>query len=160
VSGQDETLLPAPDGGMAGVLVQLAELGFRMKVLEDLLEEEPDLAGYRPVPAPRWWQLEGEERAAAIGRLASWVREVYVPSYGHLAARLPPCWAEHPLCLHVLDWLAELHCVLYLRRSRSSGTLAGQAEWTIRQLPAAADLMAADTSRCEHSRLRVTGAVR
>jgi hypothetical protein len=153
VTGQDDALFPAPDdGGSAAVLLKLAELGSRVGALEDLLTEEPDLAGYKPIPAPKWWLLEGEERAEAIARLAAWVDQVYRPSYGHLAARLPACWTDHPLCLFALDWLCELHSVLYLRARRSPSTLAGQAEWTIRQLPAAADLMAADAKGCEHAR--------
>jgi hypothetical protein len=161
VTGQDDVLFPEPDdGGHAAVLLQLAELGSRVQDLEDLLAGEPDRAGYTPIPAPRWWQLAGEERAEAIARLASWVDEVYRPSYGHMAARLPACWQQHNLCLFVLDWLAELHSVLYLRARRSAATLAGQAEWTIRQLPAAADLMAAEARGCEHGRMRANGAVR
>jgi hypothetical protein len=162
VTGQaGEPLFPAPgDGGAAAVLLQLADLGSRVGALEDLLTAEPDRAGYTPIPAPKWWLLTGDARAEAIGRLAAWVDEVYRPSYGHLAARLPACWPEHPLCLYCLDWLCELHSVLYLRARRSPATLAGQAEWTIRQLPAATDLMAAEARGCEHSRLRVNGAVR
>jgi hypothetical protein len=154
-----EALFPVPDA-MPAVLLRLAELSSRVQVLEDLLAGEPDLAGYRPAAAPKWWLLEGEERAKAIARLAAWVEQVYRPSYGHLAARLPACWAEHDLCLYVLDWLAELWSVLYLRARRSPSTLAGQAEWTIRQLPSAADLMAAEAKACEHARARISGAVR
>jgi hypothetical protein len=161
MSGPAEALFPASeDGGRAAVLLQLADLSGRLETLEKLLAHEPGRAGYSPIPAPRWWQLTGEDRAEAIGRLAAWVDEVYRPSYGHLAARLPACWAGHPLCLFVLDWLCELHSVLYLQCSRAAGALAGQAEWTIRQLPAAADLMAAEARGCEHARPRMTGAIR
>jgi hypothetical protein len=160
LSAQD-TLFAAPDdGGMAAVLLQLAELGERVVMLEGLLADEPDRAGYTPIPAPRWWLLSGDERAEAISRLAGWVDEVYRPSYGHLARRLPTCWAQHPLCLHTLDWLSELWSVLYLRDKRSASTLAGQAEWHIRHLPAAADLMETEARGCEHARLRVSGAAR
>ena len=44
------------------------------------------------IPAPRWHALEGQERAAAIARLASWIEAVYLPVYGHLAGRLGGCW--------------------------------------------------------------------
>lgn len=161
LTGDDGALFPAPhDGGNAAVLLQLASLGERVQMLEDMLTEEPDLAGYTPIPAPRWWLLEGEERAGAIARLAAWVDQVYRPCYGRLAGQLPACWAEHPLCLFVLDWLCELHSVLYLRARRAASTLAGQAEWTIRQLPAAAELMAAEGRGCEHVRARASGVVR
>lgn len=162
MSGEDDALFPPPgDGGTAAVLLQLADLGSRVGALENLLTEEPDLVGYRPIPAPKWWLLDGEDRTEAITRLAAWVDEVYRPSYGHLARQLPACWADHPLCLFVLDWLTELWSVLYLRAHRSAATLAGQAEWHIRQLPAAADLMAAEAKGCEHARAAwASGAVR
>ena len=67
---------------------------------------------------------------------------------------LAPCWPEHDLCLFVLDFLSELHSVLYLRPSRSAHTLADQAEFHLRILPAAAELMKAETTRCDHARIR------
>jgi hypothetical protein len=162
MTDQDDALFPAPDDGRsAAVLLQLASLSERLDALEALLFEEPDVAGYQPIPAPKWWLLDGEERAGAIERLAAWVDEVYRPSYGHVARQLPPCWAEHPLCLYVLDWLSELWSWLYLRPRRAAKTVAGQAEFHIRQLPAAADLMAAEAKGCEHARTaRLNGAHR
>jgi len=152
------TTPPASDGGLAAALDQLAEhaeelAGLRAAVtaLTDLVD--PDLGGgppYRPAPAPLWWQLDGTDRDEAVARLASWVEKVYQPSYGRLAARLPGCWPQHPLCLFCLDWLCELHSFLYLRPARPAGVLSAQAEWHTRLLPAAADLMAQDTSGCEH----------
>lgn len=108
--------------------------------------------GYEPVPAPRWWMLTPDSRADATDRLAAWTQQVYRPSYGHLAATLPACWPRHDLCLYVLDFLAELHSVLYLAESRSVRALADQAEFHLRILPAAAQLMAVETARCDHSR--------
>lgn len=161
MSGQGEALFPVPDdGAREAILLQLAELGSRVALLEDLLADEPDRAGYRPIPAPKWWQVEGEERAGAIARLAGWVDQVYRPSYGHLAAKLPVCWREHAFCLFVLDWLSELHSVLYLRVPRTAGMLSSQGEWHVRHLPAVADLMAAEGRSCQHARSRVNGAVR
>lgn len=160
MNAQEASFTAPGDGGIAAILLQLAELGERIGALEELIAGEPDRAGYAPIPAPRWWLLQGDERVAAIERLAAWVDEVYRPSYGHIARRLPPCWREHPLCLFVLDYLCELHSVLYLRLKRSASTLAGQAEWHIRHLPAAADLMAAEAQGCQHSCLRVSGGVR
>jgi hypothetical protein len=133
---------------------RLSELGTRLLAVEGLLDSEPDRAGYSPVPAPKWWILPERDRADAIDRLAAWVDQVYAASYGHLAAMLAPCWQEHELCLFVLDFLSELHSVLYLRHARSAPTLADQAEFHLRILPAAAELMRAETTRCDHSRLR------
>lgn len=55
---------------------------------------------YEPVPSPRWWKLPGPARDTALDRLRAWVDQIYRPSYGHIAAALPPCWEHHPLCLY------------------------------------------------------------
>jgi hypothetical protein len=107
---------------------------------------------YRPSPAPLWWKLTGEEQQEAIGRLRAWVEQVYRPGYGHLAATLAPCWEQHPLCLYGLDWLMELWSVLHLTDERGATVLAGQAEWQTRLLPALAEQLHIETTRCQHAR--------
>src|SRR5215467_13749244 len=107
-------------------------------------------AFYTPIPTPRFWQLHGADRDQAVGRLRSWVRGVYVPAFGHLAAKLPACWEQHTFCLTVLDVASELHAVLYLQTTRNQGLLAGQAELLIRLMPALATLMATEAARCPH----------
>jgi hypothetical protein len=111
-------------------------------------------AFYSPIPTPRFWQLAGEDRQQAIGRLRSWVRDVYLPVFGHLAARLPGCWEQHTFCLTILDVASELHAVLYLQATRNQGLLAGQAELLTRLMPALAALMAAEGARCPHTQAR------
>ena len=106
---------------------------------------------YQPVPAPRWWKLDGTEREEALGRLRAWVEQIYRPGYGHLAAALGPCWEQHPLCLYGLDWLMELWSVLYLTPERQPSALASQAEWQTRLLPALAEQLYLETTRCEHA---------
>jgi hypothetical protein len=103
--------------------------------------------GYEPIPAPRWWQLAGEERAEAIGRLRAWVATVFRPGYGHLARQVSPCWEQHDLCLYLLAWLSELHAVIFLAPER---LLTSEADWHTRLLPAAAAQMAAETGGCDH----------
>jgi hypothetical protein len=105
----------------------------------------------QPVPGPRWWRLEGAEREEALDRLRAWVEQVYRPGYGHLAT-LSPCWEQHPLCLYGLDWLMELWSALYLNTERQTSTLASQAEWQTRLLPALAEQIHIETTRCEHDR--------
>ena len=109
-----------------------------------------DSLAYRPQPTSRWWQLAATEREAAIDRLRAWIEQIYQPSYGHLAAALPTCWDRHPLCLFTLDWLSELWSVLYLSPERSASTLAAQAEWQTRLLPAAATQMTLEAAHCQH----------
>ncbi|MHB1873915.1 MAG: hypothetical protein ACYCPF_03530 [Streptosporangiaceae bacterium] len=108
-------------------------------------------AGYRPVPAPPLWKPDDPGLEEAVTRLRAWVGQVYRPGYGHLAAALPACWDQHPVCLYLVDWLSELWSVLYLQPGRTPATLAGQAEWHTRLLPAAAALMTAEARRCHHA---------
>lgn len=110
-------------------------------------KDEEEEEGYEPIPAPRWWQLAGEERADAIGRLRAWVATVFRPGYGHLARQVGPCWEQHDLCLYLLAWLSELHAVIFLTPERP---LTSEADWHIRLLPAAAAQMAAETGGCDH----------
>ena len=128
------------------------------KVSEVLPDDQGSPRVYAPRAAPRWWDLSGEARAAEIGRLRGFVEHVYRPGYGHLAARLRPCWEFHDLCLYCLDIAAELHAVLYLQSRRTVPLLNGQAEYATRVLPALADLMSAETkSGCQHHTPAVNG---
>lgn len=150
--------LPAALLAIAEQQEQLARLGVRLddfaprlQALEHQRSEPPDNAGYSPIPAPRWWLLQTPDRADAVDRIAAWVDQVYARSYGHLAGMLAACWREHDLCLFILDFVSELHSLLYLRPVRSARTLADQAELTLRILPAAAGLMRAETASCDHT---------
>jgi hypothetical protein len=107
---------------------------------------------YRPGPAATWWKLTDAERAEPITRLRSWVEHVYRPGYGHLAATLGPCWQHHDLCLYGLDVMSGLWSVLYLQPRHTPGLLSAQAEYQARILPALADQLRLETSRCGHPR--------
>src|SRR5271156_6335380 len=107
---------------------------------------------YCPGPAPAWWKLATDGRQEPVARLRAWVEQVYRPGYGHLAASLGPCWDQHDLCLYGLDWLMELWSALYLVSERTTGSLASQAEWQTRLLPALAEQLYLETTRCEHGR--------
>jgi hypothetical protein len=115
-------------------------------------DEDPN--SYQPSPAPRWWKLEETERRGAISRLSAWMEQVYRPGYGHLAAMLGPCWEAHDLCLYGLDILSNLWSVLYLQPERSTGRLSAQAEYQARILPALAEQLMIETTRCGHARTR------
>jgi hypothetical protein len=117
-------------------------------------DAHPD--GYRPEPAPAWWKLAAADRQEPIARLRAWVEQVYRPGYGHLAAALGPCWDQHDLCLYGLDIAAELWSVLYLQPDRSPGLVSAQAEYQARILPALADQLRQETSRCGHPRTPVS----
>jgi hypothetical protein len=129
----------------------------RLQLVVNVLADDGTSQGPTPVPSPRWHALEGQERDGAIDRLRSWVQRVYVPVYGHLAATLGACWAEHPLALVVLDHVSETWAVLYARPTRSQRVLSAQLEFQLRYLPAAAEQLQAETARCTaHVRPRPT----
>lgn len=112
--------------------------------------------GYHPIPAVQWWDIGDEDRDQALARLRDWVTSIYQPHYGHLAARLAGCWEDHPLCLVQLDWLSELWSVLYLQPARNARDLAAQAEFGTRIVPAVAEQLSTETSRCTHRRAAAT----
>jgi hypothetical protein len=131
---------------------QLAGLAARLTSLRPDGGQDPGSGEPRqPGTAPRWWNPDAAGREDAIDRLRAWVEQVYRPGYGHLAAALGPCWDQHPLCLYGLDWLMELWSVFYLSE-RKTTILASQAEWQTRLLPALAEQMNLETTRCEHAR--------
>jgi hypothetical protein len=154
LDGQAEILagLPGLDGQVAGLAARLEEIAPG--------DTGGELAVYQPPAAPRFWKLDGQDRQDAITKLRAWVEQVYRPGYGHLSAALGGCWEHHPLCLYALDWLSELWSALYLQPRRTTGTLAGQAEWQTRLLTTAAEQMTRETSRCEHAAARNGGPAR
>jgi hypothetical protein len=109
---------------------------------------------YEPLPAPRWWKLAGKAREEALDKLRGWVEQVYRPGYGQLAATLGACWDQHPLCLYGLDVLSELWSVLYLQADRSPAVVSAQAEFQARIVPAIAEQLMAETTRCGHAQAR------
>ena len=79
---------------------------------------------------------------------------MYRPGYGQLAATLGACWDQHPLCLYGLDVLSELWSVLYLQAQRSPAVVSAQAEFQARIVPAIAEQLMAETTRCGHAQAR------
>jgi hypothetical protein len=109
---------------------------------------------YNPACNPRWWELEGDKREEHVDRIREWVDKIYRPTFETIAARLPQCWEEHPLCLTVLDVMAELHKVLYLQPVRTTGSLSGQAELLSRLMPTLAKLMTDECKGCQHQHVK------
>jgi hypothetical protein len=146
------TALGATLQDQSAVLARLEELAGRIPVLADPGEDGGDEHVYEPSPAPRWWKLTGEARDEALGKLRAWVDQVYRPGYGQLAATLGACWEQHPLCLYGLDVLSELWSVLYLQAGRSPAVVSAQAEFHARIVPAIAEQLMTETTRCGHAR--------
>ena len=129
---------------------RLAELAARLEGTDPDARPESVGGPYAPAPARRWWKLTGQDREQALGVLRAWVDQVYRPGYGQLAAALGPCWDQHALCLYALDIMSELWSVLYLAGQRTPAALAMQAEYQARILPALAEQMTVETTRCRH----------
>jgi hypothetical protein len=104
---------------------------------------------YKPSPTPQVWRLNAEAKEQLTRKLSAWVHDVYRPLYGHLAARLPACWPQHDLAIVILDVLSELQ-LYYTLNKRTHGVLVSQGEFTVRILPALAELLAAECARCQH----------
>jgi hypothetical protein len=135
-----------------GLDQEVAALAAKLTHLIPAHGEDGGDDSYQPAPTARWWKLTGGEREQAVTRLRAWVEQIYRPGFGHLAAALGLCWEQHPLCLYGLDWLMELWSILYLAPDRTAGTAASQAEWQTRLLPALAEQMYLETTRCQHAR--------
>ena len=143
-------------GSLGGLDQQVAALAARLTDLSSARDSgDKEDGAHRPTPSPRWWKLTGDEREQALARLRAWVDQIYRPGFGHLAAALGHCWDQHPLCLYGLDWLMELWSILYLATDRTAGAVASQAEWQTRLLPALAEQMYLETTRCRHAQSRV-----
>lgn len=149
LAGRQAALLETLDG----LDQQLAALTTRLTQTTARANRDESSEAHQVGPAPRWWNLNGAERDESLSRLRAWVDQVYRPGYGHLSATLGPCWDQHPLCLYGLDWLMELWSAFYLSTDREHPDLASQAEWQIRLLPALAEQLHQETTRCEHDRL-------
>jgi hypothetical protein len=152
-------LITSLAGDHSAVLTSLAALDERVAALAERFAEirgteTGDQGGRprRPEPPARWWKLHGPDRDQALDTLRAWVEQVYRPGYGKLAAALGPCWDQHTLCLYGLDIVSQLWSVLYLPAARTTAILSFQAEFQARILPAIAGQLAAETTRCNHTR--------
>ena len=160
MSGQDDALFPSPDdGGTAAVLLQLAGLGERVQALEDLLLDEPDL---RRLHGRSRRRSGGCWKATTAPRPSSGSPRGSTRCTGRPTATspgsCPPAGPSTRSACSSSTGCANCTACCTCGHAGPRATLAGQAEWTIRQLPAAADLMAAEARACEHSRARLNGA--
>ena len=143
-------------GLITGIGDTLREHAAALAKLAEPIPADADPYRHRPSPPPAWWKLAAADRQEPIARLHAWVQQVYQPGYGHLAATLGPCWPAHDLCLYALDIASGLWSVLYLQPGRDQMLLSAQAEYQARILPALAAQLAAETTRCGHTRPRST----
>ena len=87
-------------------------------------------------------------------RLRAWVEQVYRPGYGHSPAPSAP--AGPPMTC--TPWTSPAACgrCCILQPGRDAVLLSAQAEYQARILPALAAQLAAETTRCGHTRPRST----
>jgi hypothetical protein len=141
--------------GLEGTSEQVTRLTARLAEILPDRGGDRDTRIYAPSPVPRWWKLDGGARQEALDKVRSWVEQIYRPGYGQLAATLGPCWEQHLLCLYGLDVLSELWSVLYLQATRDPAMLAAQAEYQARIVPAIAEQLMTETTRCGHMAARM-----
>jgi hypothetical protein len=149
---QDQATILA---GFEGTSEQVTSLATRLAGILPDRDGDGDTRMYAPSPVPRWWKLAGDARQESLDKVRSWVEQIYRPGYGQLAAMLGPCWERHLLCLYGLDVLSELWSVLYLQASRDPALLSAQAEYQARIVPAIAEQLMTETTRCGHVAARM-----
>jgi hypothetical protein len=112
---------------------EMSEVLARLSLLEDGAGAEPQTRQPRLEFAPqmRWHELDEAGRAAAVARIRDWVDTVYRQQFPR-AGDIAPCWADHPVCVVLLDVLSQLHRALYHGTRRSWGLVHNQAELYVR----------------------------
>jgi hypothetical protein len=112
---------------------EMSEVLARLSLLEGGAASEPGTRELRFTFAPqlRWHELDEAGRAEAVGRVREWVDTVYRQQFPR-AGDIAPCWADHPVCVVLLDVLSEMHRVLYHGSKRSWGVVHNQAELYVR----------------------------
>lgn len=144
---------PDPGSALEAALLQLAALRADVDKLKAAAsgrngkDEDSGAEEYVPEVMPRLWQMDSTARAELVSRLGDWVEKVFRPGYGHLAAKLLPCWPQHDLCLYQLSMLSEYHTVLALSEIRLLNLEEG---WNTRVLPTVIDILAVEFSTCDH----------
>ena len=82
----------------------------------------------------RWHELDQAGRAEAVARVREWVDTVYRQQFPR-AGDIAPCWADHPVCVVLLDVLSQMHAALYHGTKRSWGVVHNQAELYVQVRP-------------------------
>jgi hypothetical protein len=137
----------------AAVLASLESLQKEHAKLSELVADlvvKTEKPGRMPRPTPQWHSLTDEERAAELGKLKGYEKEI-LPLLGHLGKKLGPCWQQHPLACIALEIIGELWQTLFMTDRRPPSILHGQADFMIRVLPGLFDLIAKETNNCTHS---------
>ena len=116
-----------------------------------------DPGGYQPDPAPCWWQLSPDDRQRA-GRPAARLGGPGLPARLRPPGRRPRPLLARPRPVPVRPGHRLPACGRCCTSSPAATTalLSAQAEYQARILPALAAQLAAETTRCGHTRPRST----
>src|SRR5258708_2699903 len=95
--GQLGTVLEGVQGRVSDQAVILQSADGLAETVDELIRRfnamfppgDPSTGFYTPIQTPRFWLLDGEEKAQAVARLRAWVGQVDQPVFGHVAQRLP-----------------------------------------------------------------------
>jgi hypothetical protein len=112
---------------------EMSDVLARLSLIEDGAAAEPQTREPRLEFAPqlRWHELDEAARAEAVTRIGAWVDSVYRQQFPR-AGDIAPCWADHPVCVVLLDVLSQLHAALYHGTQRSWGVVHNQGELYVR----------------------------
>jgi hypothetical protein len=143
---RDHDVLLADQDKIAADLAQVREQLADLQLAVGL--DDTKKKGYKPAHNPRWWSLGEQEKAAEIGRLRGWLRDIAEPFLG--AKGFPDCVLDHDVTLLYIDAAAEAWKVLWLPESRSASTAAAQCEYLTRIWPATRAEVIKLTNGCDH----------
>src|SRR5258708_19483949 len=90
--GQLGTVLDGVQGRVSDQAVILQSVDGLAETVDELIRrfnaifppDDPNTGFYSPVQTPRFWLLEGEEKAKAIASLPPCVDQAYPPEFAHL----------------------------------------------------------------------------
>jgi hypothetical protein len=111
---------------------EMSDVLARLSLLENgTAEPETREQRFKFAPQLRWHELDQAGRAEAVARIRQWVDSVYRQQFPR-AGDIAPCWADHPVCVVLLDVLSQMHQALYHGDKRSWGVVHNQAELYVR----------------------------
>lgn len=95
---------------------------------------------HRPVD---WRKLDRQQARAEWDRLMVWIEDI-AATYSLTRQELPDCWTRHPRWRNELSWLR----VAFEQALRPDALASAAADWHMRHLPAARQMLADDANRC------------
>ena len=149
VAARQSALLDTLDG----LDQQVGALAARLTAITAAEGNDANVEEYQPAPAPRWWKLKETKNArkpSAASEPGSSRSTVPATATSPPPSALLGPASSLPLRTRLGSW-GKLPSVLYLTPERLPSALASQAEWQTRLLPALAEQLYLETTRCPHT---------